>query len=212
MRGGFPSSDGYRAIAIDFYSERRIADGDKVLEEMHRKGFKSSLRIYEAKVAALFAAGKVDEAVDVVEREMMANNCVPTIKLHNIVIKGLCDLKESAWAVRYFEKISRQVCCVPDKETYEYLVDGLCCDGKYMEASRILEKMLINSYWPGDEIYNKLIRGLCLIGKPYKAVMWLEEMISQAKIPEVSVWCSLVSSVCLGRQQSNIWTFNALSG
>ncbi|KAL0404352.1 UNVERIFIED_CONTAM: Pentatricopeptide repeat-containing protein [Sesamum radiatum] len=211
MRGGFPSSDGYRAIAIDLYSEGRIADGDKVLEEMHKKGFKSSLLIYEAKVAALFAAAKVDEAVDVVEREMMANNCVPTIKLHNIVIKGLCGLKESAWAMRYFEKISGQVCCVPDKETYEYLVDGLCCDGKYMEASRMLEKMLINSYWPGDEIYNKLIRGLCLIGKPYKAVMWLEEMISQAKIPEVSVWCSLVSSVCLGRQQSDIWTFNALS-
>lgn len=67
----------------------------------------------------------------------------------------------------------------------------------------MLEKMLINSYWPGDEIYTKLIRGLCLTGKTYRAVMLLEEMISQAKIPEISVWCSLVTSVC-GEQQVDI--------
>ncbi|KAK6156681.1 hypothetical protein DH2020_010929 [Rehmannia glutinosa] len=196
IRGGVPSSDGFRAMAVDLYSEGRIAEGNKVLDEMHKKGFRSSLPIYKAKVAALFTVGKVDEAVDVVEREMIENNCVPTVSLHNIVIKGLCDMKESDWAVRYFEKMSRQVGCVPDKETYTYLVDGLCSDGKYMEASRMLEKMLISSYWPGDEIYTKIIRGLCSIGKPYKAVLWLEEMISQAKTPEVSAWCSLVSSVC----------------
>lgn len=196
IRGGVPSSDGYRAMAIDLYCEGRIDDGDKVLEVMHQRGFRSSLQIYEAKVGALFTAGEVEEAVSVVERDMIENNCVPTMRLHNVVIKGLCEKRESDRALRYFEKMSRQVGCVPDRETYNYLVDGLCVDGKYMEASRVLEKMLINSFWPGDEIYKKIIRGLCLIGKPYKAVMWLEEMISQAKTPEISIWCSLVSSVC----------------
>ncbi|KAG8372483.1 hypothetical protein BUALT_Bualt12G0070800 [Buddleja alternifolia] len=204
IRGGSPSADGYKAMAVDLYSEGRIVQGDIVLEEMNKKGFKSSLPIYEAKIAALFTAGKVDEAVDVVEREMIQNDCVPSLRLHNIVIKGLCDVRESDWAIRYFMKMAKQVGCVPDKETYEYLVDGLCYDGKYMEASRMLEKMLINSHWPRDEIYSKVIRGLCLIGRTYKAVLWLEEMIDQAKVPEMSVWRSLVSSICCESQQTEI--------
>ncbi|KAL6501166.1 hypothetical protein OROHE_025029 [Orobanche hederae] len=200
LRGGVPSSDGYRAMAVDFYYEQRIFDGDKVLDEMHKRGFRSCLPIYEAKVSALFNAGKVKDAVDVVEQEMIDNNYIPTLRLHNIVIRGLCDMKESDWAVRYFKKMLRQVGCVPDKETYTYLVDGLCCDGKYLEASEMLDKMLIDSCWPGEEVYPKVITGLCSIGKTYKAVMWLEEMISQAKTPGMSVWCSLVSSVCCESQ------------
>lgn len=200
MRGGVRSSDGYKAMAVDLYLEGNIDEGDKVLNEMLNKGFKPSLAVYEAKIAALFKAGKVDEAVHVVDREMIDNNCVPTVRLHNIVIRGLCSVRESARAIRYLEKMSTQIGCVPDKEIYSYVVDGLCCDGKYIEASQMLEKMMIKSYWPGEETYNKLIKGLCLMGKAYRAVVLLEEMISQAKIPQTSVWYSLVSSVCCESQ------------
>ncbi|CAA0826891.1 Pentatricopeptide repeat-containing protein [Striga hermonthica] len=196
LRGGVPSSDGYGPMAIEFYSEKRISEGDKVLDEMRKRSFGSCFPVYEAKVQALFELGKVQEAVHVVECEMIASDCVPNMRLHNVIIKGLCDAGECDWGVRYFEKISRQVGCVPDRETYSYLVDGLCCDGKYLEASRVLEKMCISSYWPGEEIYNRVIKGLCSVGNTYRAFMWVEEMISQAKTPEVSVWCSLVSSVC----------------
>lgn len=196
IKGGIPSSDGYKAMTIDLYSEGKISEGNKMFEKMLKSGFRPSLPIYEAKVSALFAAGNVEEAVHVVEKEMIENNCVPTVRLHNVVINGLCKVRKINWAVKYFEKMFRQIGCVPNKETYFYLVDGLCLDGRYLEANRILEKMLINSYWPGDEMYTKLIRGLCVTGKTYRAVMLLEEMISQAKIPEVPVWFSLVTSVC----------------
>ncbi|KAL9154657.1 hypothetical protein ABFS82_10G130000 [Erythranthe guttata] len=196
IKGGVSGSDGYRAMAVDLYSEGRIDEGGKVLDEMLQRGFRPSLPIYEAKVAALFKVGKIDEVVCVVEREMIENNCVPSLRLHNVVIKGLCEKRELNRAMEYFEKMFRQIGCVPDKETYSYLVDGLCCDGKYMEASGMLEKMVINSFWPGGEVYGRVIRGLCLIGNTFKAVLWLEEMISQGKIPDTSVWCSLVSSVC----------------
>lgn len=196
IKAGVPSTDGYNAMAIDLYAEGRITEGDNVLHEMCLKGFRPSLQMFEAKVSALFTGGRVDEAIEVVEKEMTEKNCVPTVRLHNIAMKGLCNVSESLWALRYFEKASRKAGCVPDKEMYLNLVNGLCCDGKYMEASQMLEKMLINSFWPGDEVYNELIRGLCLIRKPYIAVMWLEEMLSQAKVPGIAVWCSLVSYVC----------------
>ncbi|KZV35657.1 hypothetical protein F511_29593 [Dorcoceras hygrometricum] len=202
VKGGVPSTDGYNAMAIDLYEEGRITEGDSVVQQMYLKSFRPSLEMFEAKVAALLTAGKVDEAIKVVEREMIENNCVPTFRLHNIVIKGLCNMGEALWALKYFEKASRKAGCVPNKEIYVSLVNGLCCDGKYMEASQMLEKMHINSFWPGAEVYNELIQGLCLIRKPYIAVLWLEEMLSQAKIPDTSVWCSLVSSVCYGNHHA----------
>ncbi|KAL3517035.1 hypothetical protein ACH5RR_023937 [Cinchona calisaya] len=194
--GGVPNTDSYRTMAVDLYTEGKINEGDKVLSNMQEKGFRPSSSVFEAKVAALFRDGRVDDAVAVLETEMFEKNCIPTISLYNAVIKGLCVRQKSMLAVRYLEKMSRQIGCVPDHETYTLLVDGLCHDGKYIEASQIVEEMSANSFRPRDETYNKLIQGLCLTGSCYKAIMWLEEMISEAKLPELCTWDSLVSSVC----------------
>ncbi|KAL6985875.1 hypothetical protein U1Q18_019247 [Sarracenia purpurea var. burkii] len=86
--------------------------------------------------------------------------------------------------------------CLPNKETYAILVDGLCCEGRFVEASQILERMVIKSYWPSVATYNMLIRGLCAVGRQYEAGMWLEEMVSQGNIPESCVWDALLTSFC----------------
>ncbi|XP_027099382.1 pentatricopeptide repeat-containing protein At1g05600 isoform X1 [Coffea arabica] len=196
IRGGVPNTDGYITMAIDLYSEGKINGGDKVLSEMQDRGFRPSSLVFEAKVAALCRDGRFDDAVAVLEREMVEKNCVPSVKLYNAVIKGLSEGRKSMFAIRYLERMSRQIGCGPDHETYTLLVDGLCNDGKYVEASNIVEEMSNNSFRPRNETYNKLIQGLCLTGSSYNAIMWLEELISEAKIPELSTWNSLVSSVC----------------
>ena len=65
-----------------------------------------------------------------------------------------------------------------------------------IEASQVLQEMLIKSYWPCVDTYNIIIRDLSPMGMQYEAVLWLEEMINQGMKPEVSVWNSLVESVC----------------
>lgn len=196
IRGGVPSLASYSAMAIDLYSEGKIGEANQVIDEMRKRGFKPSIKMYEAKASALCREGRADEAVKVIEEEMVDGNCVPTARVYNIVVKGLCDERKSALAVGYLEKMAKQVGCVANKETYGILVDGLCRDNKYSEASRIMEEMLIKSYWPSVNTLNSLIRGLCSMGRHYEAVIWLEEMVSQGKVPELSLWYSLVSSVC----------------
>ncbi|KAK2980612.1 hypothetical protein RJ640_011420 [Escallonia rubra] len=196
IKGAVPSSDSYNAMAVDLYAEGKIGEANKVIREMNGRGFRPPVLVFEAKVAALCREGRVYEAVEVIEREMVEGNCVPTIVLYNTVIKGLCDHRKSALAVRYLEKISRQVGCIPNKETYCNLVVGLSYDGRFIEASQILEEMLIKSHWPSVGAYNTLIKGLCSIGRRYEAIMWLEEMVSQEKMPDRSVWDSVVACVC----------------
>lgn len=206
IRRGIPSTDSYMAMAIDFFSEGKIDEGNKVFDEMQDRGFRPSPLAHEAKISALFRDGRVEDAMAVIDREMVEKNSVPTVKLYNLIIKGLCDYRKTSTAMRYLEKMSSQIGCVPDRETYGILVSGLCKDGKFVEASQLLEEMLIRSHWQlRDEIFNELIRGLCLMGRTYKASMWLEEMINQAKLPEISTWHALVSSVCSGHTGNEVF-------
>ncbi|GKV24231.1 hypothetical protein SLEP1_g33866 [Rubroshorea leprosula] len=204
IRGGIPSMASYSAMAVDLYDEGRIDEAEKVLDNMRHKGFWPSLSIYEAKVAALSREGRVSEAVKVIEEDMKEGNCVPTIRLYNTVLKGLCDAGSSVLAVGYLKKMAKQVGCVANKETYGILVDGLCRDGKFLEASRVLEEMLIKSYWPCAKTYSILISGLCSMGRQYEAVMWLEEMVSQGMLPDLSIWNSLVVSACCKMSNTDV--------
>ncbi|XP_057980582.1 pentatricopeptide repeat-containing protein At1g05600 [Malania oleifera] len=196
IKGMIPSMASYSAMAVDLYSQGKIDDANRVLDEMHEGGFRASLSIYEAKIAALCSEGRMIESMEVIGKEMKEYSCVPTVKVYNIVMKGLCDERKSDLAFGFLEKMNVQLGCVPNKETYDILVDGLCHDGKFVEASRVLEEMLIKSYWPGVDTYNTLIRGLCFVGRKYEAVVWLEEMVSQCKTPNPFVWNALVASVC----------------
>ncbi|XP_065878929.1 pentatricopeptide repeat-containing protein At1g05600 [Euphorbia lathyris] len=196
IRGVVPSLGSYTAMAIDLYNEGKISQGDKVLGEMKDRGFGPTLLTYNAKVSALCKEGRVGEAVDVIEVEMVEGNCLPNIALYNILLKGLCNAGNSASALEYFKKKSKKVGCVGNEETYCILVHGLCQDGQFVEASRVLEEMLIKSYQPRVDIYNMLIIGLCSIGRQYEATMWLEEMISRGQSPQLNIWSSLVASVC----------------
>ncbi|TYJ03517.1 hypothetical protein E1A91_A12G033300v1 [Gossypium mustelinum] len=196
IRGGVPSMGSYSAMAIDLYGEGRVDEGEKVLDEMRKRGFWPSLSMYEAKAEALSKKGRVSEVVKIIEEDMKEGICVPSVRLYNIVLKCVCNAGDSEVAFGYLKKMAKQVGCVADKETYSILVNGLCKDGKFLEASRVLEEMLIKSHWPGSETFNILIKGLCSIGRQYEAVIWLEEMVSQGMLPDISIWNSLVACVC----------------
>ncbi|XP_056691087.1 pentatricopeptide repeat-containing protein At1g05600 isoform X2 [Spinacia oleracea] len=179
IKGAVPSSASYAAVLTDLYAEGKISEANKVFDKMREKGFRPSLRIYESKVAALCIAGRVDEAGQVIDEEMLKKDSVPNSQVYSIVIKGFCDEGKSDLAITFLEKMDRQKGCSPDKETFNVIVDRLCRDGNFVDASKIMEKMLSKSFWPDSNTFSAVIRGLCSIDRIYEAVMWLEEMITQ---------------------------------
>uniref|UniRef100_A0A1D1YX39 Pentatricopeptide repeat-containing protein At1g05600 n=1 Tax=Anthurium amnicola TaxID=1678845 RepID=A0A1D1YX39_9ARAE len=199
--GGVCSLASYGAIIVDLYLEGKIADADRLFDEMLQRGFQPSVSMYEAKIAVLCSAGRAEDAVAVLETEMVERGCAPTARAYHLVMRGLCDERKPERAVEYLEKMALRGGFAAGKETYEILVDGLCCEGKFAEASRVLERLLTRKLLPGDAIYGRLIAGLCSVGKRYEAVLWLEEMLSQGRAPDPSVWNSLVSVTCTEREE-----------
>lgn len=196
VSGGIPSFASYTAIAIDLFYENKIIDAEKVIAQMRTKGYKPSGLIYEAKLAALCREGRIQEAREVVDKEIMDNNSVPTCKAYHILLKGLSDQGNAKLAGAYLEKMYKRFGLKAYKETYDIVLNGLCSDGNYVDASQVLEQMIIKSYHPHADIFGTVIAGLCRVGSQYEAVMWLEEMVSRGYCPEVPLWSSLVSSIC----------------
>ncbi|XP_057446856.1 pentatricopeptide repeat-containing protein At1g05600 [Lotus japonicus] len=211
IKGSVPSLSSYNAMAVDLYSESKIDEADKVIVEMQDRGFKPTRAIFEAKVAALCKVSRVDEAIKVIEEDMVAVNCLPNSEVYNILLKNLRKVGNSAAVLESLNKMSKKVGCTADRETYIILLEMLCRERRYLEASQLLEQMSIKSYWPCADSYNSLIKGLCSLGRQYEAVMWLEDMISQGKLPEISVWKSLASLFCnLEMMKASSEIFNRL--
>uniref|UniRef100_A0A0R0J1Q6 Pentacotripeptide-repeat region of PRORP domain-containing protein n=1 Tax=Glycine max TaxID=3847 RepID=A0A0R0J1Q6_SOYBN len=146
IKGSVPSLASCNTMAIDLYSEGKIDEADKVIVEMQEsRGFKPTHTVFEAKVAALFKVNKVDEAIKVIEENMVKVNCLPIAKSLN--------------------KVSSKVGCTGDIDTYDILLKMLCGERRYLEASQLLEKMSIKSYWPCTKSYNSLIEGLYSLEK-----------------------------------------------
>ncbi|KAK7364143.1 hypothetical protein VNO80_12572 [Phaseolus coccineus] len=196
IKGSIPSPVSYNAMAVDLYTEGKIDEGDTVIMEMQDRGFRPTHSIFEAKVAALCKVCKVDEAIKVIEEDMVKVNCQPTARVYNTLLKNLCNVGNSMAVLKSLNKMSNKVGSAGDRDTYGILLEMLCGERRYLEASQLLEKMSIKSYWPCTNSYNSVIKGLCSLGRQYEAVMWLEDMISQGKLPETSVWNSLASSFC----------------
>ncbi|PIA24667.1 hypothetical protein AQUCO_139000001v1 [Aquilegia coerulea] len=204
IKGVVPSLSSYSATSLDLYSQGKIDDADRVFDESRQRGFCPSLSMYEAKIEALCREGRAGiAAVKVIEEEMVEGNCVPTVQTYKILVKGLCGEGKSMVGLRYLGKMDNQVGCVADKELYNILVEGLCFERRFIEASKVFEKMLNKRYWPSAASYNRLVEGLCVVGRRYEVVLWLEEMTSQGELPNVSLWNSLVKLMCSESTDTN---------
>ncbi|KAL6194910.1 hypothetical protein ACLB2K_035985 [Fragaria x ananassa] len=73
-------------MAINLYIENKFIEADAVLNEMQDRGFRPTSVVYGAKAAALCKERKVVEAVEVIEKEMVGANCVPTMEVFSIVV------------------------------------------------------------------------------------------------------------------------------
>ena len=189
--GGVRNSGSYSAVIADLYSEGSILQANELFEEMLRRGFKPSDSLYEAKVSALCGIGRLREAEEVVKREMPEEGFAASVRIYNRLMEGLCRGGMSEKAEAYLRVMNSR----GDKETYEILVNGFCSEGKAVEASRVMERMMRRGFLPEKEVYDRIIVGLCSARKVFDAVLWLEDMASQGRSPSRSAWCSLVSQI-----------------
>ncbi|KAF3962048.1 hypothetical protein CMV_013400 [Castanea mollissima] len=189
----------YRTLLYALCDDQQVEKAVEILGKILRNGLKAPKCWVLWSLVHLdlsqCSSGEDIEGTKRLINEALIRGGIPSLASYSAVAidlynEGLCHERKSVPAVGYLKNMAKKLGCNADKETYSIVIDGLCRESRYLEASQVLQEMLIKSYRPCVDTYNILIRDLCSVGRQYEAVLWLEEMISQGMKPELSVWNS----------------------
>ncbi|WZZ35579.1 hypothetical protein YC2023_018980 [Brassica napus] len=126
----------------------------------------------------------------------------PTVASLNVLIKALCRNEKTVDAgVNILLEMPKQG-CDPDSYTYGTLIsglcrsllDGLCKDGRALQAIELFEMMMARGCRPNmglkpdDGLYGKVISGFYAVSKFREAANFLDEMIVGGITPNRLTW------------------------
>ncbi|KAG2409890.1 Pentatricopeptide repeat-containing protein [Vigna angularis] len=200
----YPNRDSYAILMKGLCQDRRLHEATHLLYTMFwrisQKGNGEDIVVYRTLLDALCDAGKLEEAVEILDRGFR-----PIHSIFEEKVAALCKVSKVNEAIKVIEEDMVKVNCLPTARVYNILLKSLYNVGNSMTVLESLNKMS-----------NKVCGGKPTSGNAlwqYEAVMWLEDMMSQGKLLETSVWNSLASLFCNSEKiKVSSQTFSRLSG
>ncbi|KAF8111172.1 hypothetical protein N665_0076s0164 [Sinapis alba] len=129
-------------------------------------------------------------------RQMVDNGIEPDIFALNCLVKGYVLSLHVNDALRIFHQMSVVYNCQPNSFTYDYLIHGLCAQGRTMNARELLDEMKGKGFVPNGKSYNSLVNALALSGEIDDAVNCLWEMVENGRGVDLITYRTLVAESC----------------
>lgn len=178
---------------IFYYSQARMltkaVDVYKIMRDSDDPSVRPSLVTYNLLFAALltregnsFINHMYMENVRCLFRQMIDADIEPDILALNAVIKGYVLSLHVNDALRVFHQMNGLVYkCPPDDETYNWIVHGLCAQGRTRNAREMLDEMKTRGFVPGEKAYNSMASAYGLGGEVEEAVAVVWEMTKEGR-------------------------------
>ncbi|RID75855.1 hypothetical protein BRARA_B02872 [Brassica rapa] len=165
-----------KALCIN---RKTVDAGVKIFLEMPKRGCDLDSYKYGTLISGFCQFGRIDQAKKLFE-VMVERDCLPVT--YTSMIHGLCGSMNVEEALRYLEKIK--------------ILDGLCKDGRALQAMELFETMMARGCRPNMVTYSTLITGLCKEGKIQgefqKTVQLVNKIVADGCIPNKGTWKVLV--------------------
>ncbi|CAH2060416.1 unnamed protein product, partial [Thlaspi arvense] len=129
-------------------------------------------------------------------RQMVDNGIEPDLFALNCLVKGFVLSLHVNDALRIFHQMSVVYNCEPNSFTYDYLIHGLCAQGRTINARELLDEMKGKGFVPNAKSYNSLVSALALSGEIDDAVKCLWEMIERDRVVDVITYRTFVDESC----------------
>nr|XP_043634042.1 pentatricopeptide repeat-containing protein At2g06000-like [Erigeron canadensis] len=132
----------------------------------------------------LVNSNRVNEAFEYLENVILRSKCCSVDACSfNIVINGLCGVREVDKAFGFLDKM-REFGCMPDLVTYNTLMKGFCLVGNVDKAHKLLKDVCsVEGCSPDVVTFTSVIKGYCKLGKMEEAMVLFDDMMDQGIRP-----------------------------
>ncbi|XP_077250286.1 tetratricopeptide repeat (TPR)-like superfamily protein [Tasmannia lanceolata] len=192
---------------IYFYTEfRKLSKAINVYKLMKKSkdpSSRPSVRTYNLLFAALLSRGTNSyinhmymETIRCLFKQMVADGIGPDIFSLNSMIKGYVLSLHLNDALRIFHQMGSVYNCSPNAYSYDYLIHGLCAQGRSKNAMELYREMMSKGFIPSQKAYNSLVNCLAIVGEVEEAVRILWEMNEKRRLADCITYRTVLDAIC----------------
>lgn len=199
----------YNSMIYYFTEARKLVRAVNIYKHMHdcrKLDCRPSLKTYNILFAALLGRGKNSyinhmymETIRCLFKQMVDDGIEPDIFCLNCMIKGYVLSLHINDALRIFHQMDTVYNCQPNSFSFDYLIHGLCAQGRTKNAKELYDRMKKSGFVPSCKSYNSLVNSLALEGEVDEAVKFLWEMAENQRVADFITYRTVLDE--LSRQK-----------
>lgn len=133
-------------------------------------------------------------------KQMVNDSIEPDIFSLNFMIKGYVLSLHVNDALRIFHQMGVVYKCLPNSYSFDYLIHGLCAQGRTQNARDFCNEMKKRGFVPSSKSYNSLVNALALGGEVDEAINLLWEMSKYQRSADLITYQTLLDEICRHRR------------
>lgn len=196
----------FNSIIYFFTEARKLTRAVNIYKHMKNSRnmeCRPSIRTYNILYTAFLSRGcnsyinhMYMETIRCLFRQMVDDGIEPDIYSLNSMIKGYVLSLHVNDALRVFHQMGVVYNCLPNTFSYDYLIHGLCAQGRTNNAKQLCNEMKTKGFIPSSKSYNSLVNALALGGEIEEAVKYLWEMIEKRRSTEFITYRTVLDEIC----------------
>ncbi|CAK7337594.1 unnamed protein product [Dovyalis caffra] len=196
----------YNSIIYYFTEARKLTRAVNIFKRMKSSrnlDCRPSIRTYNILLTAMLSRGSNSyvnhmymETMRCLFKQMADDGIEPDIFSLNSMIKGYVLSLHINDALRVFHQMGVVYKCLPNSFSYDYLVHGLCAQGRTNNAREMFDEMKEKGFVPSNKSYNSFVNALALGGEVEEAVNYLSEMIEKHRSVDLITYRTILDEIC----------------
>lgn len=199
----------YNTMIYYFTEARKLTRAVNIYNHMRDIGkldCRPSITTFNILFAALLSRGKNSyinhmymETTRCLFRQMIDDGIEPDIFSLNSMIKGYVLSLHVNDALRVFHQMGVVYKCLPNSFSYDYLIHGLCAQGRTNNARELCMEMKEKGFVPSSKSYKSIVNSLALSGEVDEAVKYLWEMTENQRSADFITYRTILDETCRQR-------------
>lgn len=196
----------FNTIIYFFTEDRKLTKAVNTYKHMRKSRnmeCKPSIRTFNLLFSALLSRGRNSyvnhmymETTRCLFKQMVNDGVEPDIFSLNFMIKGYVLSLHVNDALRIFHQMGVVYKCLPNSYSFDYLIHGLCAQGRTQNAMVLCNDMKKRGFVPSSKSYNSLVNSLALGGEVDEAINLLWEMSKCQRSADLITYQTLLDEIC----------------